>query len=70
MARRGGSIYVSTDPNVVLAIGTPGQGISIGPLGPTIYGGSGETPPGDGPTFLGLGMLIFAPSTVQVVWEF
>ena len=37
MARRGGSIYISTDPNVVLAIGTPGVGISIGPLGNTIY---------------------------------
>ena len=36
--RRGGSIYVSTDPIATLAIGTPGVSISIGLLGPTIYG--------------------------------
>lgn len=44
MARKsGGSIYVSTDPNVTLAIGTLGVSISIGRLGPTIYNsGAGD----------------------------
>lgn len=37
MARRGGSIYVATDPNTVLSIGEPGVSITIGLLGPTIY---------------------------------
>ena len=34
---RGGTIYISTNPNVTLAIGTPGVSTSIGPLGPMIY---------------------------------
>ena len=41
--RRGGSIYVSTDPIATLAIGTPGVSITIGLLGPTIYGPSSST---------------------------
>lgn len=42
---RGGSIYVSTDPNNIQpAFNSGGTGISIGPLGPTIYGGTGLVP--------------------------
>jgi hypothetical protein len=45
MARRkqGGSIYVSTDPSVTLAIGTPGVSVTIGRLGPTIYHSGGAS---------------------------
>lgn len=39
---RGGSIYVSTDPNNIQpAFNSGGTGITIGPLGPTIYAGTG-----------------------------
>jgi hypothetical protein len=72
MARRGASsIYVSTNPNVPIEIGTPGVSIFIGTPGPTIYAGSG-TPvaPSGEMEFFGLGILTFIPSTVNVVWEF
>jgi hypothetical protein len=43
MARKqGGSIYVSTDPSVTLAIGIAGQSTTIGRLGPTIYKGTNQ----------------------------
>ena len=37
MGRRGGSIYIATDPNTVLAIGEPGVSTSIGLLGTMIF---------------------------------
>src|SRR5262249_25152205 len=41
MGRRGGSLYVATDPHTPLSIGTPGVAVAIGPVGPTISAGSG-----------------------------
>jgi len=38
MGRRGGSIYISTNPENNVPIGVPGVGVSIGPMGPLIYG--------------------------------
>lgn len=72
MARRGGSsIYVSTNPNVPIEIGTPGVSIFIGTPGPTIYGSGGNNPPASGVMeFIGLNVLTFIPSTINVVWEF
>lgn len=70
MGRRGGDIYVSTDPNVTLQIGTPGYGVSIGPLGPTIYGGTGSAPSAHGVTMVGAAAVVFTPATVPVVWGF
>lgn len=37
MGRRGGSIYVNTDPANLTPVGIGGIGTSIGSLGPTIY---------------------------------
>jgi hypothetical protein len=37
MGRRGGSIYVNTDPANLTPVGIGGIGTSIGALGPTIY---------------------------------
>ena len=72
MARRGASsIYVSTNPNVPIEIGTPGVSIFIGTPGPTIYAGSGTPTSSTGDLeFFGLGILTFIPSTVGVVMEF
>ena len=53
MARKqGGSIYVSTDPNNIIPVGTPGVGISIGRLGTLLYAGTDESilTPSDGDT--------------------
>ena len=41
---RGGSIYVSTDPNNIQPAFTNPGGITIGPLGPTIYAGPDAQP--------------------------
>ena len=38
MAQRGGSIFISTNPQNNVPIGLPGQGVFIGCPGPTIYG--------------------------------
>lgn len=40
MGRRGGSIYVNTDPTNLTPVGIGGAGVSIGALGPTIYNSS------------------------------
>ena len=49
MGRKGGSIYVSTDPNNNVPIGVEGQGVAIGALGRSIYGtGSGGKESGGG----------------------
>jgi hypothetical protein len=72
MARRGASsIYVSTNPNVPLEIGTPGVSIFIGTPGPTIYGGTGSViSPSGVLSFLGESTVTFTPITVPVVVEF
>ncbi len=72
MARRGcSSIYVSTNPNVPLEIGTPGVSIFIGTPGPTIYGGSGTDINTSGVLqFIGESSVTFTPTTVPVVVEF
>lgn len=36
------TLYISTDPNNLAPIGTPGQGLFIGSPGPTIYGQSSQ----------------------------
>jgi len=65
------TLYVSTDPNNIVQIGTPGQSIFIGSPGPTIYGGSGtDTNPSGVLTFLGESTVTFTPVTVPVVVEF
>ena len=48
MGRRGGSIYISTDPNNLSPIGTPGAGLSIGPMGTLIYNPEVFVPPDGG----------------------
>ena len=72
MGRRGGTIYVSTDPNNNVPIGVPGQGVSIGKMGPTIYNANGGTPPsgGSGLNIFGGVNLSFTPTTVPVALEF
>lgn len=45
---RGGSIYISTDPNNLAPIGEPGKGISIGPMGCLIYNPNVDVPPDGG----------------------
>lgn len=37
MGRRGGTIYVNTDPATVSPIGIGGVGVGIGKMGPTIF---------------------------------
>lgn len=37
MGRRGGTIYVNTDPATVAPIGIGGVGVGIGKMGPTIF---------------------------------
>lgn len=44
MSRRGGSIYVSTDPNNIQPAFTNPGGISIGPLGTLLYAGPDAQP--------------------------
>jgi hypothetical protein len=44
MARRGGSIYISTNPLDNVPIGIAGQGISIGPMGTLIFSDSEQVP--------------------------
>jgi hypothetical protein len=73
MARRGrSSIYVSTNPNVPVSIGTPGVSVFIGTPGPTIYAGSGSNvlPSSGVLQFLGGISVTFTPTTVPVVVEF
>jgi len=72
MARRGrSSIYVSTNPNVPISIGTPGVSIFIGTPGPTIYAGSGtDINPSGVLAFIGEASITFIPTTVPVVVEF
>jgi hypothetical protein len=72
MARRGASsIYVSTNPNVPIEIGTPGVSIFIGTPGPTIYGGTGGViSGGNSIEFVGSGTVTFTPTTVPVELEF
>ena len=54
--RRGGSIYVMTDPTKVLPIGIPGRGTSIGLLG-DIYGNAPLTPSSGNTVTLGASTL-------------
>ena len=48
--RRGGSLYVMTDPTKVLPIGIAGRGTSIGLLGDLFYTGNGPLTPTSGST--------------------
>ncbi len=53
--RRGGSIYISTDPNNNVPIGTPGVGVAIGCMGTLIFKGltlAGELTTEDGITLV------------------
>jgi hypothetical protein len=44
---RGGTVFISTDPQNNQPIGIPGEGVFIGTPGPTIYGrGSGAVDAG------------------------
>ena len=71
MARRrkqGGSIYLSTNPQNNVPIGTPGQGVSIGRMGVWIYQGTGQSGHIDGINIAG-GDIAFTPETVPVALE-
>lgn len=72
MAQKGGGIFISTNPQNNIPIGTPGQGVFIGRPGPTIYGASGGVTSPSGVLIIsGLaGSLTFIPTTVPVVVEF
>ena len=72
MAQRGSGIFISTNPQNNVPIGTPGQGVFIGCPGPTIYGASGGSVSPSGTMIVsGLsGSLTFIPTTVPVVVEF
>ena len=69
MGRRGGSIYISTNPDNNVPIGVPGEGISIGPMGVLIYQGDGPSGHVDGISVVG-GDMTFTPETVPVALEF
>lgn len=43
MGRRGGTIYVCTDPTTVAPIGIGGVGVGIGKMGPTIFNANAPT---------------------------
>lgn len=72
MAQRGGGIFISTNPQNNIPIGTPGRGVFIGCPGPTIYGASGGALTSSGNLIInGLsGNLIYTPVTVPVIVEF
>lgn len=73
MARRGrSSIYVTTNPNVPISIGTPGHSIFIGTPGPTIYGPGGNPPVATSGVLklIGAGLLTLIPSTAVLSLEF
>ena len=73
MARRGGSsLYVSTDPNSPVQIGTPGVSIFIGTPGPTIYAGSAQSQTADSieSVFGIITAMAFTPATVLVAEKF
>lgn len=65
------SIYVTTNPNIPVEIGTPGESIFIGTPGPTIYGPGGSPPVTDtnGLVLIG-GNMTFTPTTITVGLEF
>jgi hypothetical protein len=69
---RGGTVFISTNPQNNVPIGTPGQGVFIGHPGQLIYGASGGAVSPSGTMILsGLsGSLTFIPTTVPVVVEF
>ena len=53
MARKGGgTVYVATNPNVPLSIGTPGVSVTLGPLQQMIYAPTSVTPPTGGQILL------------------
>ncbi len=65
MAQRGGGVFISTNPQNNVPIGTPGQGIFIGRPGPTIYGASGGAVSLTGTLIvMGAIALVFTPTTV------
>lgn len=64
------SIYVTTNPNVPIEIGTPGQSIFIGTPGPTIFNSGGANPPSTGLMEVVGANVVFNPVTVPVVVSF
>ena len=65
------SIYVSTNPNVPVNVGTPGVSVFIGCPGPTIYAGTGtDINPSGVLQFIGEATVTLTPATVPVVVEF
>lgn len=64
------SIYVTTNPNVPIEIGTPGQSIFIGTPGPTIFNSGGSNQPATGLMEVVGANVVFNPVTVPVVVSF
>jgi len=70
MGKRGRhTIFISTDPQNNVPIGTPGQGVFIGYPGPTIYNASTNPSLMSGFVVTG-GNIAFTPETVPVALEF
>jgi hypothetical protein len=73
MAQRGGSIFISTNPQNNVPIGVPGQGVFIGRPGPTIYGtgsGGSNLAAGVSNLFGVVDHIAMTPTTVLVAEKF
>lgn len=69
MSRRGGSIYISTDPLNNVPIGVAGEGISIGPMGTLIFGRGPDAVTGGGMELTIGSNLVFDMTNLELVMD-